>query len=150
MYTGILHFHSVFRYLALLVLIIAIINSFMSWMKKGTYSKRDNLLGLFSMIAILLQLLTGLALYFISPNVRFSGFAEVMKDQHLRFWTVEHISIMLIAIILITIGRSNVKKTNNPIAKHKRIVVFYGLGLLLILAAIPWPFSSVARSWFSF
>jgi len=150
MYTGLLHLHSVLRYVALLLLLIAIINSFMGWMKKGHYNKKDNQIGLFTLIGVHIQLLVGLALFFISPYVQFSGFGEVMKDPHLRFWTVEHSSLMLVAITLITIGRSGVKKTTNPIAKHKRIVIFYGLGLLLILAAIPWPFSTIARPFFNF
>jgi len=150
MYTGFLHLHSVLRYVALLLLVIAIFNSFFAWMKKGSYDKKDNQIGLFTFICIHIQLLLGLGLYFISPYVRFSDFGEVMKDPHLRFWTVEHITLMLIAIALITIGRSAVKKTSNPITKHKRIVIFYGIGLLLILAAIPWPFSAIARPFFSF
>jgi hypothetical protein len=150
MYTGFLHLHSVLRYMALLLLLIAIINSFVSWMKKSTYNSRDKKIGLLAMIGVHIQLLVGLALYFMSPYVRFSGFSEIMKDPHLRFWTVEHITLMFVAIALITIGRSSIKKITNPITKHKRIVIFYGLGLLLILAAIPWPFSAIARPWFSF
>ena len=150
MYTGLLHLHSILRYLALLLLVIAAINSFIGWLRKGTFGNSDKKMNLFALIGIHLQLLTGLALYFISPYVRFSGFSEIMQEKHLRFWTIEHISIMLIAVILITIGYSKVKKLNNPISKHRQTAIFYGLGLILILSAIPWPFSTLARPWFNF
>ena len=150
MHIGLLHFHSVWRYLALLILIYAVLNSIKAWKAKQDYINTDNKLSLFTMIALHIQLLTGLGLFFTSPLVQFSNFGDVMKDTHLRFWTVEHISIMLISIALVTIGRSKAKKAIESTSKHKKTALFYGIALFLILISIPWPFSSVARPFFSF
>jgi membrane protein DedA with SNARE-associated domain len=94
-----------------------------------------------------IQLLGGLILYFISPYVKFEG--GVMKDAVARFYTVEHISMMLIAVALITIGYSKAKRAANSAAKGKTTFWFYLIGLLVILAAIPWPFrSGLGGGWY--
>jgi hypothetical protein len=56
--------------------------------------------------------------------------------------------MMLVAVVLITIGRSSSKKAVDAVKKHKRIALFFLIGLIIILAAIPWPFSRVPRPWF--
>ena len=150
MYKGLLDLHSLLRYIALLLLIITIIKSFSGWLGKKPYETLDNKLSLFTLISTHLQLLIGLVLYFISPMVQagLSNMGMAMKDPVLRFWTVEHISLMIVAIALITIGRISSKKATDSIVKHKKTALFFLVGLLLILVSIPWPFSKVAREWF--
>ena len=123
MYYTLLLFHSYWRYIALLVLLLAIFNAWNKWINKKEYSATDNKLGLFTTIAIHLQFLSGIILYFLSPFVRFSDFGGVMKDSTLRFWTVEHITLMLIAVILITVGKSVVKKAEDEVQKHKKTAI---------------------------
>jgi hypothetical protein len=57
---------------------------------------------------------------------------------------------MLIAIILIHIGKMQSKRNITDRAKHKRTFIFYLVALLVILASIPWPFREVGadRGWF--
>lgn len=150
MYTVLIYFHSYFRYAVLLLLIIAVFKSLKGWLGKEDYKRSDNLLGLLTGITNHLQLLIGLALYFISPFVRFSGMGSVMKNPEIRFWTVEHILGMLIAVILITLGMVYVKKAPTGLLKHKKTAIFFGIGLLIILISIPWPFSSISREMFIF
>ena len=73
-----------------------------------------------------------------------------MKNALLRFFAVEHLIGMLIAIILIHVGYSYSKKNIPDSVKHKRTLVFFGLALLVILISIPWPFRLVGsgRAWF--
>jgi hypothetical protein len=75
---------------------------------------------------------------------------EVMKEPFSRFFTVEHTLGMLIAIILIHIGKAQARKQISDKAKHKRTLIFYLLALLIILASIPWPFRQVGAGshWF--
>jgi len=61
---------------------------------------------------------------------------------------MEHLTMMLIAAVLVTIGRKKAEKALAPIVKHKKIIVFYSIALLLILASIPWPFRAVSGAWF--
>jgi hypothetical protein len=72
-----------------------------------------------------------------------------MKNPSDRFFTVEHALIMIIAWILVHVGRSSVKRAVTDTSKHKKMLVFFGLAFLLILASIPWPFrTEIARPWF--
>ena len=150
MYTGLLHLHSALRYIVLIMLIVAIIKAFDGWLNKKLYTSADNKLSLFTLIATHTQFLIGLILYFISPLVEraLSDMGAAMKETTLRFWAVEHISMMLVAVVLITIGRSSSKKVVDAVKKHKRIALFFLIGLIIILAAIPWPFNRVPRPWF--
>ena len=63
---------------------------------------------------------------------------------------MEHSLLMLIAIVVAHIGRSRTKKAATDSAKFKQAALFFGLALLLILAAIPWPFLAAGngRGWF--
>jgi len=60
---------------------------------------------------------------------------------------------MIIAWILVHVGSVSVKRAITPAAKHKRSLLFFGIAILIILAAIPWPFrEAIARPlyrWFN-
>ncbi len=130
------------------LLIAAIAMSWRGWLGKMDYSAKDEKVALFSMISMHIQFLVGIALYFMSPFVRFDGMKATMGDAHTRFWTVEHLSLMMIAVILVTLGRSAAKKLEESTAKHKKIAIFFTISVLLILISIPWPFTQVARPLF--
>ena len=134
MYTGLLHTHSFLRYAVLILLIVVIVTSVMGWLNKKQYSATDNKLSLYLFIATHIQLLVGLILYTQSAWVQFGKMA--MKLKEVRYWTVEHITIMLIAIILITMARVTAKKMSSAEAKHKRMFIFNVIALALILTGI--------------
>ena len=138
--------HSGLRWLVLATLIIAIVNSIGKTRGGITYSKKDKRKALFALIFTHLQFVIGLVLYFISPKVVFD--AASMKSDVLRFFLVEHVSLMVVAIILITIGYSRAKRTAMDGKKFKSILVYYLIGLILILASIPWPFRNLGGSWY--
>jgi hypothetical protein len=141
MYTGLLHTHNMFRWLVLLVLVIAVIFSFIGWFKKRDWNKKDNTIGLILTIFMDIQFLVGLVLYaFVSPITKtaFNDFGAAMKNADLRFYAVEHILMMVIALVLVHIGRTKTKKAVAPWKKHRSATIFYGIALVLILAAIPW------------
>ncbi len=126
--------HSVLRYFLLVFLLIVIIRSFTGWQKKSAYSGLDEKVSLWLFILTHTQLLIGLTLYFISPLVIFNGAS--MKDPIARYWLVEHISMMLCAIVLITMARITAKKMSDAVAKHKRLFIFNTIALVIIVAAI--------------
>jgi membrane protein DedA with SNARE-associated domain len=134
MYNFLLQAHSGFRYVVSILLILAVIISIAGWLSKSNYSEGNRKLNLFTLISAHIQLLLGLALYFVSPFVKFGP--GTMKDDTLRYWTVEHITMMIIAIVLITIGHSKSKKALTPEAKHKTIAIFYTIALIIIILAI--------------
>jgi hypothetical protein len=101
---------------------------------KSAFGSTDNKLSLYLFISTHTQLLLGLILYFVSPAVIFSG--ESMKDSVSRYWLVEHLAGMIIAVVLITMARITLKKLTDDTAKHKRMFVFNTLALVIILAMI--------------
>ncbi len=137
MYEPLKHAHSGLRWIVLILLVVAIVNALMKWQGKKSYTSGDKKLGLFAMTALHIQFLIGLGLYFISPKVIFD--AASMKNAMTRFFLVEHSVMMVLAIILITIGYSTAKRAAEDSSKFKKTFIFYLIGLLLILAAIPWP-----------
>lgn len=144
MYSGLVHAHSGLRWIALILLVVAVIVSIGKWQGRSGYTDGNRKLYLFTLIAVHTQLLIGFVLYFSSPKVNFS----LMSDKIYRFYTVEHTTGMLIAIILITIGYSRSKRATDPVTKQRLVGIFYGIGLLLILASIPWPFRIPGAGWF--
>lgn len=144
MYNGLLHAHSGLRWLVLLFLIISIIQAFAN-RGKAEVKASDKRFPLLTLITAHTQLILGFILYFISPKVIFG--AEAMKDSILRFFLVEHLFGMLVAIILITIGYSKFKKAETPLPKWSKILVFYTIALIIILISIPWPFTQYAGGW---
>lgn len=152
-YTVLLRLHSAGRWIVLLLLLIAIFNHLVAG--KRPYIRSDARTGLFLTIFADLMLLIGLVLYFVSDRAGFKliqerGFKDVMGDATARFYAVEHLLGMLLAIILIHIGKAQGKKKIGDRAKHRRTLLFYVIALLLILASIPWPFREIGagRGWY--
>ena len=147
MYNGLVHAHSGLRWIVLALLIFTLIRAISGWITNRTFTPTDKKIALWALIFTHIQLLLGILLYLISPKVQFV--AEVMSSTVLRFYTVEHFSTMLFGIALITIGYGSSKRSSINIQKHRKLALFYGFGLLLILAGIPWPFrAALGASWF--
>lgn len=141
MYTGLLHTHNMFRWLVLIVIVLAVVFAFIGWFNKRDWNKKDNTTGLILTIFMDIQFLVGIVLYaFVSPLTKaaFNNFGAAMKNADLRFYAVEHILLMIIALVLVHIGRIKTKKAVAPWKKHRAATIFYGIALLLILAGIPW------------
>ena len=142
-----IHVHSVWRWVVLILLLAAIFMAFSGWRSKKEFKSAHKKLALFAMVAFHIQFLGGFILYFISPKVAFvSGF---MKVTMLRFFAMEHILLMTLAMILLTMGYSKSKKIVENYKKFKVIFVFYLISLLIILASIPWPFrTALFSNWY--
>jgi hypothetical protein len=120
----------------MLVLVIAIITAFVGWLANKAYTDGNRKLNLFTLIFTHIQVLVGLFLYFKSPLSRPADMASAMKDSTLRYWTMEHVVMMLVAVILITVGHAKSKKLSEALAKHRTIAIFFTLGLIVVIAAI--------------
>jgi len=147
MYSTLQFIHSYWAYLVVLVLFLATINSLIGFFGNKEYQPKDFRLALFGLIVTHIQLLIGLVLYFVSPlgfkSILNNGMKTVMGDSILRLYAVEHISMMIIAVILITIGYSKHKKKLVSKPKFGKLALFYTLGFLFVLSRIPWG------QWFS-
>jgi hypothetical protein len=143
MLSVLLQVHSILRWVILILLTISIIQSLIGWMKRRELREGDVKLWLFTMISAHTTLLIGLVLLFFGRfGILSSGLPEgvvLMKDTFYRFFWVEHPVGMLVATILITLGRGVVKKQLTDPKKYKRAFWFFFLALVVILATIPWP-----------
>ena len=137
---ALLHAHSGLRYVVLVLLLAAIATAYSRWQNAHT---EDSKLYSFALISAHIQLLLGLILYVMSPKVDFS----MISDRLYRFFTLEHALMMIIAIVLITVGRVRSRKVQGA-DKHRTVLYFYVLALILILIAIPWPFRELGAGWF--
>lgn len=136
MYKIVQQAHSGWAYLALLLLLIAAVNGLIGFFSKREFKQSDRRIGLFALIAVHVQLLIGLILYFVSPLGKAS--LGQMSDSTLRLTSMEHPLINLLAIVLITVGWSKHKKQTESAKKFHCFALFYSLGLTLILIRIPW------------
>jgi len=143
MYQILLPLHSVTRWLVLLSLLFAIYRGYRGWLGNKPYTTVDNAARLFAVNIAHIQLVIGLWLYFISPIVNYflHNFKEAVHDRQIRFFGMEHITMMLIAIIFITIGSAKAKLKTTDKEKFKTMAIWFTISLLLIFTSIPWSFS---------
>jgi len=143
MYNGLLDLHNLLRWVILILAIVAIIKAARGLSTGTPFTSGDKKIGLFLMIAAHTNFLIGLYQWFAGnwglKTIQNLGMGEVMKNATYRYWAIEHLTGMLIAIVLITIGRGVSKKNISDKAKHRRTFWFYVVALLIILFTIPWP-----------
>lgn len=144
--------HSILRWAVLIFGVWAVLSAIGGVFSKKAYTGGDNKAGLFFMISCDIQLLLGLILYFTGMWFEsLKGHAkEVMKDPAARYFAVEHALMMIIAWLLVHVGRSMVKRGSTDAQKHKRALIYFGIALIIILLMIPWPFkqAGIARELF--
>ncbi|MGD1839689.1 MAG: hypothetical protein ACFB0B_02170 [Thermonemataceae bacterium] len=146
MYNTFVFIHSWTRWIVVILAVVAIVNALSGWLGNKTYGKKDNALNASFTGFMHLQLLIGLILYFfLSPlglDAFGAGMGAVMKNEGLRYWAVEHFTIMLLAVVLVQVGRSTSKKARAAIKKHKRAAIWFSIAFLLMMTRIPWQESA--------
>ena len=150
MYSIVLLLHSWLRWIALVAGIAATVTSF-SDRPQTTGQSRADLWGLVFMAVLDLQMLLGLLLYFVlSPFMEgiLSNFGAAMKSPGLRFFAVEHLALMLTAVVLAHVGRVLARKAKTPDAKRMRTAICFGLATFLMILGIPWPGMASGRQLF--
>lgn len=137
--TGILNFfHSLLRYGVLLFVAAAGITALIGLLRRQPILVYERMLAVVAVILCHVQLVIGLLLYFL----RFKAFGH-MQPAHQRFWKMEHISTMVVAIVLVTVGRAMSKRAHQEDRKQRLIAIFFLIALVLMLWATPWPFKEV-------
>lgn len=141
MYSVVLFLHSWVRWLVVIAAVAAVGRAFYGWLGKKGWTRLDNQMGLLFSTSLDVQMLLGLILYFfLSPitTAAFKNFGAAMSNPVMRFFTVEHIFYMIIAVVLGHVGRTLAKKATETMARHRVSAILYGLAVVIILLAIPW------------
>ena len=135
-----LFFHSLLRYGVVLFMLGALFFAWRGYLLKRPILNGERMVTIIGVVLCHIQLLLGGILY----GMRFNAF-EKMSGAHARFWKFEHIGTMIIAIALVTIGRALAKKANEESRKQLLIGIFFLIGFVLIMWAIPWPFTALGE-----
>jgi hypothetical protein len=153
MYSSALWLHSLLRWAVLLTGAVAWFRAVGGGTARRPWTAKDELWGFLFTISLDIQLLVGLVLYFVlSPftKIAFQDFSGAMANSSLRFWAVEHLIGMIIAIALAHVGRVKIRKAANDARRHRLATIYFGLALVAICASIPWPGMLVGRPLFRF
>jgi len=151
MYTTVLVLHSWLRWAVIIAGVLAVGSTFMPRAEGASEPDPVDRWGLIFMITLDLQMLFGLLLYFaLSPVTAaiFNDFGGAMKDPVARFWAVEHVGTMMLAVVLAHVGRVLGRKAKTPASKRTRLLICFGLSLLAILGGTPWPGMPAGRELF--
>ena len=142
--------HNIIRWLVLIFAFWTVFSAISGMISRRNYLRSDDRSNFFFMLSMDIQLLIGMILYFSGQWFdRLKNLGDNMKDPNSRFFTLEHFLLMLIAWVLVHAGRISVKKAASPQLKFKKQLIYFGIALLLILIAIPWPFrEALVRPWF--
>lgn len=149
-YPYLLVIHALFRWLVLGSLVATLANGWLGWLRPRPYRPADRSLRVVATSIAHTQLLLGAYLYTISPIVRYfwqakPGFGTAPEFP---FFGLIHISFMVVAIVVMTVGSSKAKRQNTDRQRFKTTAIYFSFALILILLAIPWPFSPLAaRPW---
>ena len=128
--------HNLLPYLLIPVLILVVIKSFLAaFLGKDVCLKKGKLLSI-SMILAHLQLVFGILVF---SKFAFSNpaWAVIMKNAESRETFVEHPFMMLVAIILISVGKVKAKKIEDNTKSAKTTFTYFFIALSLILLSTP-------------
>ena len=146
-YLTLVTIHSVLRWIFLAFLLYSLVKASIGLIKRRRFTKVDNIIR--STVSALshTQLLVGFMLYFKSPFALhfLKNTSEAMHMKDSLFFGLIHSVAMLISVVLITIGASKAKHEVDDIQKHRVILFWFGISLVIILLAIPWPFGPYVR-----
>ena len=152
-YPLILLIHNALRWLVLVSLLAALVSSYRGWLRQRPYRPTDQTIRVVATSIAHTQLLIGFYLYIISPIVKYYWtFKPAFREApEFPFFGMVHISLMFTAIIVMTVGSSKAKRQPESGQKFKTTALYFTIALVLILVAIPWPFSPLAaRPWVRF
>jgi hypothetical protein len=147
MYAFLIAAHSFFRWLVLLSLLFAIYRAYHGWLTNKIFTPLENSIRNFASAITNIQFLIGLWLYFKSPIVDYfwDNFQNAVHERDSRFFGIEHITMMFIAVALINTGSGLVKRRLTDKSKFKTIAIWFSVGTIIIFLSIPWQFSPFTR-----
>lgn len=147
MYQTLIFFHSIVRWLVLAGLLTSVYKAFQGYRLSAVFNRGDNLVRHLTATIAHIQLIIGVTLYFQSPAVKqfFVVSDHPAGITESLFFGAIHISMMVSAILILTIGSAMSKRQETDREKFKVMLIWFGLALVIILAAIPWPFSPLAQ-----
>jgi hypothetical protein len=149
-YPFVLPLHSWLRWAVLILLVVVVFRAWQGRTGFGAWLPLDERLHTALVAVVDLQFLVGLLLYGASPFARafISGLGETLGNRELRFFGLEHVTMMLAAVAFVHIGRARSKAVTDERLRFRRVFGWTLAALIVVLSSIPWPFFPVARPLF--
>ena len=144
-YAPILFAHSWLRWIVLVLLALVVIRAIAG---RGTWTALDERIHVLAVSALDLQVMLGLWLYAVVSPLSHAFLANpgaTMKDSVLRFYGLEHITMMILGLAVVHVGRARSKRQTDGAARRRTALAWTAGGLVLILAGVPWPFLKAGR-----
>jgi hypothetical protein len=141
LYPIFLSLHNILRWVVVILAVLALVRAYLGWVGKRAWTPVDRRAGLLFGISLDLQLLIGMVLYlFLSPLTRaaFANFSGAMENPDMRFYALEHIFYMILAVIFAHVGSIASKRAQGSERKHRAAAIWYTLAVIVIVIAIPW------------
>ena len=151
MYTTVLALHSWLRWAVLIAAVIAALRAVSGVVGRRRWTRADDRAGFWFVNLIDLQMLLGLIMYFfLSPITKAAmhDLGSAMSNSGLRFWAVEHVFGMIVAIAIAHAGRARTKKVRDDVSRHRVAAICFVLALLAIVVSSPWPGTPNGRPFF--
>ena len=143
MYANLLVVHSWFRWLVLISLVVSVYRAYIAKRSKRNFTKADDRMRMITATIAHVQLALGLWLYFVSPIVDYflDNFSSAVHMREIRFFGMEHITMMTIAVVVLTIGSVKTRRAEIDQQKFKTMLTWFSIALAIIFLSIPWSFS---------
>jgi hypothetical protein len=140
MYELVLSLHNIVRWAALILGIIAVVMAVLGWLGRREWTESNRRFGSFFAIAMDIQFLLGLILYFISPITRsaLTNFGSAMGAPDVRLYALEHPLTMILAVVFAHLGSALPRRSADSTGKFKRAAILFAISVLLLLTGIPW------------
>jgi hypothetical protein len=151
LYPTLLAVHSWVRWLVLIGLFVSLFRAYRGWLSERPFTRLDNQVRIATTATVHLQFAVGVWLYVVSPVVRYflGHFQEAVHINNVRFFGMEHVTMMVIAIAVITVGSVRARRKKTAREKFRTMAIYFTIGLVLIFVSIPWHFSPfTARPYF--
>ncbi|MDQ3141178.1 MAG: hypothetical protein M3Q56_02910 [Bacteroidota bacterium] len=139
MYSFTLNLHHYISFAALLTLLTATINGLSGWSGNRPFKGIHQRINLIALIVCHIMLLLGIILLIISPLAisAFGDMGSAMKNGALRKAVIEHPFTNIIAVVLVTVAYSKIKRIPADVSKFRITAIYFGIALILILSRLP-------------
>jgi hypothetical protein len=141
MYLPLLIVHSIFRWVVLSFLLYSIYRAFNGYGNSNRFSPADNSFRHWTATILQVQMMIGFILYFNSPFVQ-TYWSDLGGDG---FFAIIHLALMFTAVVIVSVGSAMAKRKATDREKFRTMLFWFITALLIILIAVPWPFSPLAQ-----
>ena len=138
-YSVIKLFHTFISATFLIIAVWLFIRSVNGILRQKVYTRMDKYLSFGFIISLYLQFIFGLVLF--SNLLSGVGYSYISADQSTkivskRLWPVEHIVLMIFAMVIASLGLFISLNTKSDKGKHKNILIYYSIALCMILFSL--------------